>query len=199
MDSAKPEQKANKNHKHRTSCTWPYQSPDRDLSAESRKSDAGIDSVDRVASEERERLNSGSSYGSPNRGRRNSTDRSKSPRAPSAKVKEKSRTKSPRAKSPPLVAGETDIMVDKIIQQQQNGAGGGAGGGGDGANGRPPDDDAMNDIIEKKWREVSPQVMASLCFFITCSMCKTTMQLNMSVVTQKVSCCRRLVRPPSFR
>ena len=49
------------------------------------------------------------------------------------------------------------MMVDKIVQQQNG-------------EGRPPEDtsSAMNDIIEKKWREVSPpQVMDAFVTIVT--------------------------------
>jgi hypothetical protein len=184
-----------KNHKHRTSCTWPYassperdfvdgQKPDDDQECRDSSGDRGRHNSTRSSRSRSESIDTGasdndaditvavaatttSSYptssSSPlspsSRSTKNtathSPSRSKSPRAPSAKVKEKTKshssTSAPRPKSPPLTSGQRDLMVDAIVQQQSSATR-------PESDLDPDDDDPMTDIIEKKWREVSPQV-----------------------------------------
>ena len=65
--------------------------------------------------------------------------KSSSPRAPSAKIKDKSRTKSPRAKSPPPVYDDSsEAFFDGLTTPNKNNS-------------------SPDDIIERKWREVSEE------------------------------------------
>lgn len=110
---------------------------------------------DSGSSDGRERRDSSSSYGSPVRHDRTT-------RAPATRVKDKARSKSPRPKSPPLTAAATTAakvdVVDNISQKQGSGSCSGG-------------DDSVSDIIEKKWREVSSQVMVAFASALVYMLC----------------------------